>query len=971
MLARLLRLALAASLFAPPVSAERVPAVGAAPDTLAVRAVKGLIRPDPLPSPLAGAALVAADGSMYVFGGWDGARWTDAVLGLEPGGRWRRLAAMPAARDTVAAVVEGRRILVAGGPPSADASAWRRGPSLGTGRNLGAAVRLKDGRILVAGGFTGDVTTLDSVEIYDPRTKAWAPAAPMRRGRYGMAFALLPDGRVLAAGGRMNFHNSRQEDTAESEIYDPATDSWTPTGPMREALDMPATIVLPDGRVMAAGGGFTDGVHTDHVQIFDPRSGAWRMGPPMRQPRITSAGVVLRDGRFLVSGGTGNGHNIGDAEVYDPRTGGWTGTGPMVSARSGHSALLLPDGRVLAAGGSDDHGPLRTAEVFDPRTSEWSPLPEMNSEHASGVMAMVGGKAVFAGGSGARGVVSSVEAFDAARGTWDPLPDMPASRVFAAAALLDDGSLLVAGGAPGGYPNPASEETLLLRWPPPAGPALTARGRETHRFEPSSGRWSPGPPRTRTRTGSALVAAGAAVFALGGLETDGTTAWRDEALRDGKWDLSGAPPLALAGSAYAEHDGLVYAAGGEVRGPSGQGRARDDLRSFDPATGSWTSLHPMPTPRVDAAMAVLGGRLYVVGGRGTSPSSATGAVEVYDPAARSWASKAAVPRPVSLAAAAVLDGRLYLVGGATAAAPATRLVQVYDPTTDSWTTSEEPTPPPVAVPSPPAPIVFLPPPAPPAVPPVRRFAAKSPERPHDFALVIGVGAYKSLPAADFAEDDAREMAAALQALGVPEENTVLLTGAKASLSEVAKYVEEWLPRRVSEDSRVYFYYSGHGAPDVKDGSAFLMPWDGDATFVKSTGFPLTRLYASLGALKAARVVAMIDSCFSGAGGRSVLVAGARPLVTVRMPEAPSARVSVLTAAESSEIAGALPAQGHGLFSWYLLQGLSGAAAPAGAAHLTLDELYRFVRKGVVLDARKQDREQTPTLISPDPGMRLY
>ena len=103
----------------------------------------------------------------------------------------------------------------------------------------------------------------------------------------------------------------------------------------------------------------------------------------------------------------------------------------------------------------------------------------------------------------------------------------------------------------------------------------------------------------------------------------------------------------------------------------------------------------------------------------------------------------------------------------------------------------------------------------------------------------------------------------------------------------------------------------------------------------------------------------------------MLAPGTRPLVVVRAPRRVPPKISVLAASGDEEIAGSLPRARHGLFSWYVLRGLSGEADPQGTGHVTLEQLYRYVRKHVVLAARAQDREQTPTLTSSEPEMRLY
>lgn len=257
-------------------------------------------------------------------------------------------------------------------------------------------------------------------------------------------------------------------------------------------------------------------------------------------------------------------------------------------------------------------------------------------------------------------------------------------------------------------------------------------------------------------------------------------------------------------------------------------------------------------------------------------------------------------------------------------------------------------------------------------PPLEEFpkTAAAP-RPKDFALVVGVEGYRSIPKADYAENDAKRMRAYLEALGVPPQNIILLAGQSASRADLAKYLEEWLPANATPESRVYFYYSGHGAPDPQSGAAYLVPWDGDPAFPKSTAYPLAKVYEALDALPAKESVAMLDACFSGSGGRSVLAPGARPLVSVREDAPPSSgKVSVLAAAGPDQIAGGLELRRHGLFSYYLMRGLSGAADADGNKSVTLGELRDYLGAQVPVAARRANRDQTPR-VSGEPSLVLY
>lgn len=238
---------------------------------------------------------------------------------------------------------------------------------------------------------------------------------------------------------------------------------------------------------------------------------------------------------------------------------------------------------------------------------------------------------------------------------------------------------------------------------------------------------------------------------------------------------------------------------------------------------------------------------------------------------------------------------------------------------------------------------------------------KGGERPDDYAVVIGIEKYSDLPEARFAENDAAAVRDHLAALGVPERNIVSLIGAKAGKAAFMKTFETWLPRNAGPDSTVWVYYSGHGAPDPRTGQAFLLPWDGDPQFLDDTGYPLKRLYAKLEELPAKRVIVALDSCFSGAGGRSVLAKGTRPLVTKLDMGVTGKKVVSMTASAAEQISGTLEEQGHGLFTYHFLDGLNGAAADA-RGRVTLAGLYAYLQPKVSDSARRQNRDQTPQLL---------
>lgn len=191
--------------------------------------------------------------------------------------------------------------------------------------------------------------------------------------------------------------------------------------------------------------------------------------------------------------------------------------------------------------------------------------------------------------------------------------------------------------------------------------------------------------------------------------------------------------------------------------------------------------------------------------------------------------------------------------------------------------------------------------------------------PNALAIIIGVERYReNLPSANFAESDARAVAvAAKSVLGADDDRIVLLLGERATLADFQKYFEGWLPAHAGPDAKVLVYFAGNGAPGGKSGGGSLVPYDGDPNFLPETSFPLERLYAALGRLPGGATVAL-DSCFSGAGMRSVLPAGARTSLRGRAARLP-AGVTVISAASPGQTCGL--DEDAGLFTRYFLQGL--------------------------------------------------
>ncbi len=353
---------------------------------------------------------------------------------LPPVGSWRQAADLATIRGTTTAIVlRDGKVLVAGGGVGAipveaaelfepSSGTWTSTGSLAQARRGHTAALLNDGRVIVAGGRDTDGEPMSSVEIYDPAIGRWSPAAPMNIGRLGHSMSVLADGRVLVAGGSSRGPSEASggqtiRPDATAEVFDPATNAWRPTSPMRNARFEHTATALADGKVLLAGGqGPGDGGRVQAlatVEVFDPAVDGFVSTTNLGEARTNHAAVLLSDrSSVLVMGGAGGDNadvSISSAELFDARSGTWTRVGPLNLDRTGQTATLLSDGRVLVAGGESakrgQRRSLQSTEVFDPNGREWRSAGDMacpRSEQAAvllgdGTVLVVAGDAAFPG----------------------------------------------------------------------------------------------------------------------------------------------------------------------------------------------------------------------------------------------------------------------------------------------------------------------------------------------------------------------------------------------------------------------------------------------------------------------------------------------------------------------------------------------------------------------------------------------
>jgi hypothetical protein len=180
------------------------------------------------------------------------------------------------------------------------------------------ATLLSDGRVLVAGGR---VAQQASAEVYDPGTETWSATGGMVTPRISHSATLLSDGRVLVTGGNQPGNEFDGPALTSAELYDPVTESWTGTGSAIEAMGLHsfaccAPVLLQDATVFMPGDALAP------PQLYDPVTGSWTTTTGVGTPRNGSPATVLPDGRVLVAGGLAPGSTVilASVELYDPGT---------------------------------------------------------------------------------------------------------------------------------------------------------------------------------------------------------------------------------------------------------------------------------------------------------------------------------------------------------------------------------------------------------------------------------------------------------------------------------------------------------------------------------------------------------------------------------------------------------------------------------------------------------------------------
>jgi hypothetical protein len=247
---------------------------------------------------------------------------------------------------------------------------------------------LPDKRIVAAGGYdiTSGAGTFDpvyrSAEIFDPVTQQWSPGPEMTVPRRSHVWTRLAegDGRVLITGG-IQLYGNEFGASVNTEFFDSATMQFTPGPPMNTGRWLHTMTRLRDGRVLVVGGrsnnctGRCPVFSLNSAEIYDPATNSFQPTGSLHVGRYNHTATLLDDGRVLILGGESTDDispdtdQVAEVEIYDPSTGAFSNAGFLRIARGSHTATVLNSGRILLAGGEHISGSATAStEIYDPVT---------------------------------------------------------------------------------------------------------------------------------------------------------------------------------------------------------------------------------------------------------------------------------------------------------------------------------------------------------------------------------------------------------------------------------------------------------------------------------------------------------------------------------------------------------------------------------------------------------------------------
>jgi hypothetical protein len=295
--------------------------------------------------------------------------------------------------------------------------------------------------------------------LWDPATQTKIAVPATFGDLHCAAQTLLPDGRVIVAGGVIV---SPHDGITVTAIFDPATNLWTNAQPMHYPRWYGTTTTLPDGRILATSGDMPGGDRANIPEIYDVATNTWTLMPASatKDLGLYPQMFVLPNGKIFKAGASAN------TALLDMTTGVWTNGPANAFGSSGYaeSSAMYAPGKIIRSGGGDPaiaNTAIVDMNVVGAQWKQTSPMHFPRRRHnmvilADGeVMAVGGTRAADDLGDGlTTGAVYEGEIWNPATEQWTVVPRMINDRMYhSAAMLLPDGRVLTAGGEFNGRKN--------------------------------------------------------------------------------------------------------------------------------------------------------------------------------------------------------------------------------------------------------------------------------------------------------------------------------------------------------------------------------------------------------------------------------------------------------------------------------------------------------------------------------------
>jgi len=239
-----------------------------------------------------------------------------------------------------------------------------------------------------------------------------------------------------------------------------------------------------------------------------------------------------------------------------------------------------------------------------------------------------------------------------------------------------------------------------------------------------------------------------------------------------------------------------------------------------------------------------------------------------------------------------------------------------------------------------------------------------------WVVAVGVSKYQdeSIRPLDYADADAQAVYDYFRdTFPMKDAQVFLRINQQATLREIKSLLGTRLASLASDPrDTVVIYFAGHGMREYSPGSVdadalgkYFLPYDTSKSDLFSTALEMDELTNILRRLTADRVVIILDSCFSGAAGsRSIPGPKTREPIggefLVRMTNTGKGRV-VLTASEPDQGAQEDSDLGHGVFTYYLLEGLRGAAAQDDNGDISVQAAFEYASKRLAQVTKSQQK----------------